>query len=803
MRIRIFLKFFLILSLIIILGIGFYFYSIIKKLPPIKDILSISPTQSTKIFDRTGKILLYQINRGEKRKIIPSSEIPNYLKEATISIEDEDFYNHKGIDYKAIIRAFYEDLIHRKIIQGGSTITQQLIKNSLVGSRKTIKRKIKEAILSQEIENYYSKDEILTSYLNQICYGPSIYGVEEASQLYFGKPVSEINLAESALLAAIPKAPTYYSPWGNHFDELIERKNFILKKMFKLGFIDKEELQTSLSYKIRIKKQQENFKAPHFVIEVKKYLENKYGKKMVETGGLNVITTLDYPMQKIAEKVVKEGALRNEKLYNGKNAALMVEDPKTGQILAMVGSRDYFDKEIEGKFNVATQGIRQPGSTFKPFVYLDAFKKGYCPESIIFDTETNFKTPEGIYHPENFDHIFRGPVSFEQALACSINIPAVKIGYLVGLNNIIKTAKKFGLTTIKNPSDYGLSLPLGSAGVRLIDLIKAYSVLASDGVKHKQWLVLEVKDSQGNILEKYQDKKERIEDPKYIRMINNILSSKKLRTPLFGRSLKLTYLDNIQLALKTGTSNDYKDAWTIAYNPNLVVGVWAGNNDFSPMTKSGSSILAALPILHSFLEKIKNTINWGVFPPDDQCFANKPILRGEYIIKVIDNTGKEYPQLHNILYWVDKNNPTGPSPQTPSDPQFPGWEEGVIKWAKENIDNFSENYNIIPEKEFQFKKEGEINISNLNIKNGQFISSPFNIKFTIKSKLPLNKIKLFLNNNLIDQRDIKNLANNLDYNLQVKEKLNPQNIIKILIIDNSGNKKEKELIIYQEEKLQK
>jgi len=798
MRIKIFAKIFLFLILSLFLGGLVYFYSIIKELPPLNEILTIHPKQSTKIYDRTGKILLYEINKGEKRTIAHSEEIPDYLKKATVAIEDEKFYFHKGIDYRAIIRALYKNIIYGDIVQGGSTITQQLVKNTFVGSKKNIRRKIKEIILSIELEKHYSKDEILTAYLNQVCYGTNIYGVKKASQVYFNKPVSHLTLQESALLAAIPKAPTYYSPWGEHLDELIIRKNFILKKMYKCKFIDEEELQRALSAKIEIEPQQETIKAPHFVMEVKNYLQKKYGKQLIEIGGLTVVTTLDFSLQEIAQEAVKEGALRNEKLYQGKNAALIVENPNDGQILTMVGSRDYFDKNIEGKFNVVTQGLRQPGSTIKPFVYLSAFKKGYCPESIVFDVETDFETPQGIYRPENFDHIFRGPVSLKQALACSINIPSVKIGYLVGLKTILQTLKKFGFTTIKDASNYGPSLALGSCEVKLIDLVKAYSVLATDGVKRKQHLILEVKDSQGKILEKYQDKKEIVEDKQYIRLINNILSDHNLRRPLFGRSLGLTIFKDVQLGLKTGTSNDYRDAWAIGYTPNLVVGVWAGNNDFSPMEKKGSSVLAAVPILHSFLQKILNKIPKTTFLKPDPCFTNKPILRGKYIVKLKDNKGKEYPQIHNILYWVDKDQPLGNIPKEKNDPQFKNWEKGVIDWAEKNIQNFREIYNIIPPQQSQLKNNGQINISGINIKNGQFLNLPFEFKFNIQSKTPLTKIELYLNQNLINQKNLKNSPYNYKYEFQIRNGLKIQNLVKIRVFDNIGNIKEKELIVYKQ-----
>src|SRR3989344_5514801 len=365
---------------------------IAKELPnPQQFVSSHQVSQSSKIYDRTGEILLYEIYSEEKRTIVPFEKIPDYVKKATIAIEDKNFYEHPAFNWRSLVRAFLTNLIKGSVVQGGSTITQQLAKNTFLSSEKTYERKIKELILAYWIEKKYSKDEILNLYLNQIPYGNNAYGIEAASKTYFGKSSEELSLAESVLLASVPKAPTYYSPYGTHKDELMQRKNYILEQMLEIGFIDNEEFKRAKDYEYKFAPQNiGSIKAPHFVIMVKDYLAEKYGENFLQNGGLKIITTLDWNLQQTAELVVKEGAERNEKLYKGKNAALVAQDPKTGQILALVGSRDYFDIKNDGNFNVAAQGLRQPGSAFKPFAYLTDFEKGYSPQTIVFDLATEF-----------------------------------------------------------------------------------------------------------------------------------------------------------------------------------------------------------------------------------------------------------------------------------------------------------------------------------------------------------------------------------------------------------------------------
>jgi len=698
-------------------GLGLFAY-VAKDLPNPEELSQIRIIQSTKIYDRTGQILLYDIHGEEKRTIIPIKNIPDYIKQATIVIEDANFYQHHGLDFKAILRAFWANLKGQKITQGGSTITQQLIKNTFLTPEKTLRRKIKEAILSLELERRYSKDQILEFYLNQIPYGSNAYGIEAAAQTFFGKPAQELSLAEAALLAALPKAPSYYSPYGSHFKELKLRQEYILDRMEKFGYITKEQAEEAKKQELKFIPQKTTLKAPHFVMYIQEYLEEKYGREFIEKSGLKVYTTLDWKLQQLAEKLVKKYAQINEKKYRATNAALVALDPQTGQVLAMVGSRDYFDIKNQGNFNVAVSPHRQPGSSFKPFAYAVLFEKGYPIETILFDLETNFgKFGQKEYKPQNYDGKFRGPVSLRESLAQSINLTSVKVLYLAGLDETIKLAEKMGITTLKDRFRYGLSLVLGGGEVKLLEETAAYGVFATEGIKHPLSFILKITDSQGKILEEYQDNPKRIISTQTARQINDILSDEEARAPVFGRHSSL-YLKNIPAAVKTGTTQEYSDGWTIGYTPNLVVGVWAGNNDYRKKMKPGSAgIYVAAPLWHEFMEKAyqiaskrKKEITsefllpWPPlkFTPPEKKSVEKPMLNGQFFwskkVKIDRISGKlatestppelieekNYPQVHSILYYVDKDNPLGPFPEDPTtDPQFEKWEKPVLEWVEE------------------------------------------------------------------------------------------------------------------------
>jgi penicillin-binding protein 1C len=809
------------------------FAFILNDLPNPEQFESRQVAQSTKIYDRTGEILLYEVYGEEKRTAVPFSEIPEHVKQATIAIEDKDFYTHSGFDVLSIINgAIIEPLTgQRERARGGSTITQQLAKNAFLSPERTLIRKLKELVVASELEKRYSKDEILNLYLNQVPYGGNAYGIEAASKTFFGKSAKELNLAESALLASLPQATSYYSPWGKRVDELMARKNIVLDKMQELGYITEEEKDSAKNFKFSFAPQATTIKAPHFTLEVQEYLIKKYGEDFVRKAGLSVITTLDWNLQQAAEKSVNEGASRNTELYKGHNAALVAQDANSGQILVMVGSKSYFgDSEpagctpglncrFEGNFNVATQGLRQPGSAMKPFGYITAFQKGYAPETILFDVPTEFAANnpncplevnflnenKSCFHPQNFDLRFRGPVSLRTALAQSINVPAVKTLYLAGIDDTLKTAADFGISTLTERSRYGLSLVLGGGEITLKELVGAYSVFAEEGAKHRQSIILKITDSKGNVLEEYKDSVNQVMDPQYTRMINDILTDIEERSGLFSSSLPLTIFPGHQVALKTGTTNDYRDAWAIGYTPDLVVGVWSGNNNNTPMEQRGSSILAAIPIWSSFLKEALAERPLVSFNKPDPVISEKPIIRGESVTnyKVGDQI---YPQIHNILYFVDKRNPSGPYPANPeNDPQFQNWELPVLRWAEQNIFNFSSAYNhpLPPGAQvdaglIDFNSTIEI----LSPKNGDFIKND-NIFFQarISTKSPLKSIQLFFNEELVDQRlfdqnYISSAEMEYQFNL-IPRKIELQNSIKLKVSDSSDNQVTKEVIVYR------
>ncbi len=661
------------------------------KIPDLQSFQDKVLAGSTKIYDRTGNILLYDVNQNAKQQVVSFDKISPNIKNATIAIEDEKFYSHSGIELTSILRAIWVDIKTLKFSQGGSTITQQVIKNALLTTDKRISRKVKEWVLSLKLEKVMSKDDILNLYLNGTSYGSNYYGVEEASENYFGKSAADVSITEAAYLAALPQAPSRYSPYGNHLDLLEARKNLVLFKMNQNGFITNEQYEAAKKEKITFKKQDDHsVKAPHFVMFIKEYLEEKYGEDMVKNGNLKVVTTLDYEMQKKAETTVKEYALKNVENFGAQNAGLVAMDPTTGQILSMVGSRDYFDDKIEGNFNV-TLAHRQPGSSFKPFAYATAFNKGYTPETVLFDVPTEFSTTcdansnplspgATCYNPENYDHNYRGPMSLRNALAQSINIPAVKVLYLAGMKDTLTTAQQMGITSLSNVNQYGLTLVLGGGEVSLLEMTSAYGVFANNGLRNAYTGILKVTDKKDTVLEEYKPDATQVLPEQTALLINDILHDNNARLALNGPGSP-TDFPNREVALKTGTTNDARDAWILGYTPHIVVGAWAGNNDNKPMVRrpGATSGLIIAPMWRSFMNQILTDYPTESFKrPEPTNLSLKPVLRGEYLVP--DTFG--IPQIHSILYWVNKNDPTGPAPSNPSaDPQFNLWEPPVLAYA--------------------------------------------------------------------------------------------------------------------------
>lgn len=657
------------------------------ELPDFDNFENRSIANSTKIYDRTGKIVLYNIHDNVKRTEVPLEEISPYIRQATVAIEDAHFYEHNGFRPVAFMRAALANVTTGSFSQGGSTITQQVVKNALLTREKTITRKLKEIILAIKLDAQVDKDTILEIYLNESPYGGTMYGVEEAALAFFGKQAKDVSLVEAAYLASLPQSPTYLSPYGTHTDALEKRKNLVLEKMYESGYITEEEKLRAQSERVSFENNPtNNGKALHFVFYIREYLEQKYGKDVVENGGLKVISTIDYDLQKEFEIRVKEGALANEAKFKAENAALVAIDPQTGQILSMVGSRDFFDKDIPGQFNIAT-AFRQPGSSFKPIVYAAAFLLGYTPETVVFDVPTQFSSlcdslgnpkpgvsESACYSPENYDGFFRGPISLRSALAQSLNVPAVKLLYLTGIKNAISLAQNMGLSTINDPARYGLSLVLGGGEVTLLELTNAYGVFANNGVYHKPTGILEVKDKEGDILEKYTQQGKDVLPETVTSLISSVLSDNVARAPAYGSNSAL-YFGDRPVAAKTGTTNDYRDVWIVGYTPSIVIGMWAGNNDNTPIDKSVAGFVIA-PLWKSIMQFALQDTPIEYFPEPLSNTAQKPILRGEWCTS--------YP-LHEILHYVEKENPDGDYPSSPSsDPQYNLWETSLDRWLSQN-----------------------------------------------------------------------------------------------------------------------
>lgn len=782
------------------------FLYIAKDLPSPGNVRDRFVAESTKIYDRSGTHLLYEVHGEEKRTVIPFSDMPDVVKYATISLEDQDFYNHFGIKLSSIARAVFKDIITLEKAEGGSTITQQLVKNTLLSNEKSIIRKVKEVILALELETKYSKDEILEMYLNEIPYGSNAYGIEAAAQTFFGKPARELSLDEASLLAALPQATTYYSPYGSHTDALSGRQTYALRQMARLGYITEEQAEEAVNADTlaKVAPQKDIIAAPHFVMYIKDYLQEKYGDRAVEEGGYRVTTTLDWDKQLAAEEAVRLGAEKNAR-YKAKNAALVAMDPKTGQILSMVGSKDYFDTTIDGQVNVTIRE-RQPGSSFKPYVYLTAFTKGYIPETLMYDVETEFETAEGkSYKPQNYDGKFRGSLSMAESLAQSLNIPAVKTLYLVGVRDAIDIAKKLGVRGLNEPDRLGLSLVLGGGEVRLLDHVHAYATLATGGVKHPMAAILKIEDSKGAVLEEFQSSPgERVIEEKYVTMLEHIMSTNSFRTPAFGENSPLRF-DNRDVAAKTGTTNEFRDGWTIGFTPSLAVGVWAGNNDNSPMVAGADGVVVAAPIWRAFLDK--TLVNYATerFPKYEKEEIEKPMLGGELedkkdlrVCEIPDEDDKyclankycpdekskkkDFVEPHDILHYVKRDDPRGDKPEKPeNDGQYKNWEKAVKDWYKKQKDIVAEE---APEKECSeddFKKyRPSVNLSVPSSTN----SSTVTLNADVNAPYGVSKVTFSVEGDKVGERTEKPYS--VSYSIPANQN-NSTIDVEVVVEDKNGN----------------
>lgn len=772
---------------------AFAWYS--RDLPDPDKLLERAVAQSTQVYDRTGETLLYEFHGDQRRTIVNLEDIPKNLINATVSVEDKNFYNHKGFSLTGIVRALIKDIFTGSLGQGGSTITQQFIKNAILTNEKRISRKMKELVLAYQLERKFSKDQILKLYFNEIPYGSNAYGVESAAQIYFGKSVRDLDLGESAILAALPQAPSRYSPFGSHVDELLSRQKFILDLMVEQGYITKGESEAAKAKEIVFATKRQSIIAPHFVFFVKEQLAEKYGELALDTGGMKIITTLDINKQTIAEEAVTNGMAAIEK-RGGSNAALVALDSKTGEILAMVGSRDYFDTAHDGNVNVVIRP-RQPGSSFKPIVYATAFKRGYTPDTMLFDLKTNFGGNPP-YIPNNYSGGNYGPLSMRKALAGSLNIPAVQTLYLAGVNNVIDQAKQMGYTTLEDPDRYGLSLALGGGEVKLLEHTSAFATLAREGQRHAPAAVLRVEDKDGKVLEEFKPSEEEVLDVEVARQINSILSDNAARSFIFGGRNFLTLGDR-PVAAKTGTTNDFRDAWTMGYTPSLTVGVWTGNNDNTSMKNGADGSVIAAPIWNEFMRRNLTGTPVETFKPPKTIDVDKPILKGQidtvHTFLVDRVTGKlipekcrdEYPstytetrtfkETHTILHYVRKEDPRGSPPDDPTkDPQYASWEGAVKGWAAKQS-GYINSINDLKYEDCDLRDDAEVRVTITDPANNATISGDrLTATVDIESTRPVKQVQYFLDNQMIQQvnespysleADISDLTNGF-YTLRAK-----------------------------------
>ena len=589
--------------LFVIAVVGILLYFLLKDMPNPKKLGSGEYAESSQIMDRNGK-MLYEIYTDKNRTSVVLADVPDKMIKATLAIEDNNFYKHAGFDIKGIIRGLYRTIFQKRL-QGGSTLTQQLVKNALLSPERTWKRKIKEALLTVITEIMYSKDKILEMYFNQTPYGGIMWGVESAAMGIFDKNVKDLSLAEAALIAGLPGSPTKYSPFA-HPDAAKSRQEMVLKRMEELKYISKEEYEKAINEKLNYKLNRNSINAPHFVFYVREQLIEKYGIQKVTEGGLKVWTSLDLELQNYAEgEVAKEiEKLKKQKVGNG---AALITESKSGQILAMVGSKDYFDNEIDGKFNVVTQGLRQPGSSIKPLNYAVGIESGKVTAASIFnDGVTCFKVEnQKAYCPTNYGYNYFGIQSLRNSLGNSLNIPAVKMLKLNGVETFVASASAMGISTFKNSSDYGLSLTLGGGEVYMTDMAVAFGVFSNMGIKQNLVSILKVVNKNGETLEEYNYVPgDRVLSPETSYIMANILSDDGARSMVFGRGSMLNIKGHPEVAVKTGTTNDTKDNWTIGFTPEILVAVWVGNNDNTKMGSLVSGTTGAAPIWNRIMTKV-------------------------------------------------------------------------------------------------------------------------------------------------------------------------------------------------------
>ncbi len=815
---------FLKLAAVGVFCVALLFVYVSKDLPDPNKLASRNVPESTKIYDRNGG-LIYEVHGEVKRTLVNLDEISPYLKDATVAIEDKNFYTNGGISIKGILRAIFTDIIHLSKVEGGSTITQQLVKNTMFTNEKLFTRKIKEIIISLEINAKYSKQDILKMYLNEIPYGRNAYGAESASQTYFNKHAKDLTLAEAAYLAALPQAPTRYNPYGPNRKLLDDRKNAVLAAMLDQGKITKEQKETAQKEVVTFNPTTNGIIAPHFVFYVEDLLAEKYGETSLQEGGLQVYTTLDPKLQAIAEQAVKDGVAKSEKKNKNANAALVAMDPKTGQILAMVGSKDYFadpepagctpgkNCQFEGNVNVAT-AERQPGSSIKPLIYATAFGKDYkmAPSTILYDVVTNFGTYNGkSYIPHNYNGKENGAIEIRNALGGSLNVPAVKTLALIGVDNAISTLKKSGYSTPL--ADCGLSLVLGGCEVTLVDHVGGYAMLAAGGVKHEKTAILKVLDKDGKTLEEYQDKATQVLDPQAAYLVTNIMSDDSARAFIFGSGSAVT-LPGRPVAAKTGTTQSWKDGWTMGFTPSLVAGVWTGNNDSTVMRQGADGIVVAAPIWHQFMvEALKDTPVEEFKEPEGITHVTVDKLSGKlptmYSGETVDGVFADYSvptetdDVHKAVQ-IDTRTGLPATNDTPAEfqqtkvytvvhserPDNPSWEDPVIAWA------IAQGYNNLPDGAVSNTPSNQGGNSKPQVtilypQDGSLITSKsFNVTATVSSGAKIQSVSL-----LIDGEPYQTLTQEPHTFTVTKKLTDGQHTLDVKAVDSNGQSADETITI--------
>jgi 1A family penicillin-binding protein len=613
------------IAFLISAGAGWFYFEVLLDLPPAEALVARKQPLSTQILDRNG-VLLYKIYEDQNRTLVPLDQIPEITQAAFIAVEDKNFYRHHGVDLAGTARAVWRNVSSDKL-EGGSTITQQLVKNALLSPRQSLERKLKEMVLAVEAEMIFTKHDLLQMYLNEVGFGGPVYGIQEASQHYFGKNVTQLSLAESALLAGLPKAPTKFSPFGSNSQLAKERQLYVLERMVAEGYITPEQARSAGQETLTFISPAISIKAPHFVQFVRELLVQQLGEDLVNQGGLQVYTTLDWQLQQQAEAAVNM-ELDRIKSANVSNGAALITDPKNGEILAMVGSRNYFDIDNDGQVNLTT-ALRQPGSAVKPINYSLAFENGLTPASIIEDQPVSFRIGTQTYTPTNYDGRFHGRVTARTALANSYNIPAVKLLAANGVSDMAALARQMGISSWGDPDRWGLSMTLGGLEVSMVELAEAYSTFANLGQVVPLKAISRVYDSSGELLnvrlcvakpDQSSCFPEQVLKPSTAYLINNILADDDARSPAFGRNSVLNISDQ-QVAVKTGTSNSFRDNWTIGYTSNLLVAVWVGNNDNRPMSRVASGITGASPIWRNLVSLLLDENQPHIFPTPDSIVS--------------------------------------------------------------------------------------------------------------------------------------------------------------------------------------